>query len=86
MGNFDHYAYGNNVRGAGGFTFIWWLARGGREGGKEAWGGLGTVTLAKRKAIGHLWRRLGVLVQRGNAVILRNQVPSLPDPLIDGNL
>ena len=40
MGNFDHYAYGNNVRGAGGFTFIWWLARGGREGGKEAWGGL----------------------------------------------
>ena len=50
MGNFDHYAYGNNVRGAGGFTFIWWLARGGREGGKEAWGGLGTVTLAKRKA------------------------------------
>ena len=38
------------------------------------------------EAIGHLWRRLGVLVQRGNAVILRNQVPSLPDPLIDGNL
>ena len=38
------------------------------------------------EAIGHLWGRLGVLVQRGNAVILRNRVPSLPDPLIDGNL
>ena len=38
------------------------------------------------EAIGHLWERLGVLVQRGNAVILRNRVPSLPDPLIDGNL
>ena len=36
--------------GGRGFTFIWWLARGGREGGKEAWGGLGTATLAKRKA------------------------------------
>ena len=38
MGNFDHYTYGNNVRGAGeacrrqgiahGGGVIWWLARG----------------------------------------------------------
>ena len=38
------------------------------------------------EAIGHLWGRLGVLVQRGNSVILGNRVPSLPDPLIYSNL
>ena len=38
------------------------------------------------EAIGHLWGRLWVEVQRGDAVILGNRVPSLPDPLIGGNL
>lgn len=30
------------------------------------------------EAISHLWGRLGVLLQRGNAVILGNRVPALP--------
>ena len=97
MGNFDHYAYGNNVRGAGeacrrqGIAFLPMVV--------ESFGGwhkrevrkLGAA-LARHtgqeesEAIGHLWGRLGVLVQRGNAAILGNRVPALPDPLIDGNL
>ena len=36
------------------------------------------------EAISHLWGRLGILLQRGNAAILGNRVPSLPEPAIDG--
>ena len=36
------------------------------------------------EAISHLWGRLAVLLQRGNAAILANRVPALPDALIDG--
>ena len=36
------------------------------------------------KAVSHLWGRLGILLQRGNAAILGNRVPALPDPQIDG--
>ena len=36
------------------------------------------------EAISHLWGRLGMLLQRGNAAILGNRVPALPDPHIDG--
>ena len=35
-------------------------------------------------AVSHLWGRLGILLQGGNAVILRNRVPALPHPNIDG--
>ena len=38
------------------------------------------------EAIGHLWGRLGILLQRGNAALLANRVPELPGPLIDGVL
>ena len=38
----------------------------------------------KAEAVSHLWGRLGILLQRGNAAILGNQVPALPDPQIDG--
>ena len=38
------------------------------------------------EAISHLWGRLGVLLQRGNAAILGNRVPALPDANIDGIL
>ena len=38
------------------------------------------------EAISHLWGRLGILLQRGNAAILGNRVPALPDPNIDGIL
>ena len=36
------------------------------------------------EAISHLWGRLGVLLQRGNAAILANRVPALPGAIIDG--
>ena len=36
------------------------------------------------EAISHLWGRLGVLLQRGNAAILANCVPALPGAIIDG--
>ena len=96
-----HYAYGNKVRGAGedcrrqGIAFLpivvesfggWHDEVAEREVRK-----LG-ATLARHtgqeesEAIGHLWGRLGVLVQRGNAAILGNRVPSMPDPLINGAL
>ena len=35
---------------------------------------------------GNLWVRLGVLLQRGNAAILANRIPSLPSPNVDGVL
>ena len=38
------------------------------------------------EAIFHLWGRLGILLQRGNAAILGNRVPAQPDPPIDGIL
>ena len=36
------------------------------------------------EAVGHLWGRLGILLQRGNAAILGNRVPARPAPHIDG--
>ena len=36
------------------------------------------------EAVTHLWGRLGVLLQRGNAAILANRVPALPRAFIDG--
>ena len=35
-------------------------------------------------AVHHLWGRLGVLLQRGNAAILGNRIPSFPPPHVDG--
>ena len=36
------------------------------------------------EAISHLWGRLGVLLQRGNAAILGNRVPAFPGAIVDG--
>ena len=36
------------------------------------------------EAVHHLWGRLGILLQRGNAAILGNRVPSFPAQEIDG--
>ena len=36
------------------------------------------------EVVGHLWGRLGILLQRGNAAILGNRVPTRPAPHIDG--
>ena len=86
-GNFDHYAYGNKVRGAGeacrrqGIAFLpmavesfgGWHEVAQREVRKLG----GRLGHEESEAIGHLWGRLGVLVQRGNVAILGNRVPSL---------
>ena len=40
----------------------------------------------EREAVRHLWGKLGMLLQRGNAAILANRVPSFPLPGIDGQL
>ena len=36
------------------------------------------------EAISHLWGRLGVLLQRGNAALLGNRIPALPEAWVDG--
>ena len=36
------------------------------------------------EAIGHLWGRLGIYLQRGNAALLANQVPVFPNAETDG--
>ena len=36
------------------------------------------------EAIAHLWGRLGILLQRGNAAILGNRVPNFPQAEVDG--
>ena len=38
----------------------------------------------EEEAVRHLWGKLGMLLQRGNAAILANRVPSFPVPAIDG--
>ena len=38
----------------------------------------------EEEAVRHLWGKLGMLLQRGNAAILANRVPAFPDPAIDG--
>ena len=38
----------------------------------------------EEEAVRHLWGKLGILLQRGNAAILANRVPSFPAPAIDG--
>ena len=36
------------------------------------------------EAISHLWSRMGILLQRGNAAILGNRVPAQPGAYVDG--
>ena len=38
------------------------------------------------EAIGHIWSRLGVLLQRGNAAMMANRIPSFPAPATDGRV
>ena len=38
----------------------------------------------EREVLGHLWGRLGLLLQRGNAAILGNRLPTHPIPAVDG--
>ena len=36
------------------------------------------------EAISHTWSRLGVLLQRGNAAMMANRIPTFPAAPIDG--
>ena len=36
------------------------------------------------EAVRHMWGKLAILLQRGNAAILGNRVPDFPAPAIDG--
>ena len=36
------------------------------------------------EAVRHLWGKLSLLLQRGNAAILANRVPAFPAPEVDG--
>ena len=38
------------------------------------------------EAAGHMWSRLGVLLQRGNAMLMANRIPSFPAPPTDGRI
>ena len=38
------------------------------------------------EATAHLWQRLGVLLQRGNANLFSNRIPNHPEPQVDGLL
>ena len=38
------------------------------------------------EAISHTWSRLGVLLQRGNAAMMANRIPSFPAPATDGRV
>ena len=38
----------------------------------------------KDEALRHLWVKLAILLQRGNAAILPNRVPDFPAPAMDG--
>ena len=38
----------------------------------------------EEEVVRHLWGKLGMLLQRGNAAILANRVPSFPPAAIDG--
>ena len=95
-----HYAYGNKVRGAGeacrrqGIAFLplvvesfgGWHEVAEREVRKLGAALARHTDQEESEAIAHLWGRLAVLIRRDNAAILGNRVPSLPNPLINGNL
>ena len=42
-------------------------------------------TMAKMRGdAGHIWSKLGALLQRGNAMLMVNRIPSFPAPPTDG--
>ena len=52
--------------------------------GQESQHQVPAVPIDEGEAIAHLWGRLGILLQRGNAAILGNRVPNFPDCQVDG--
>ena len=94
------HAYGRKVNGAEdecrrqGIAFVPMVAEtfGGWHSGAEREVKKLGAALARHtgqeegEAISHLWSRMGILLQRGNAAILGNRVPAQPGALIDGIL
>ena len=67
-------------------TFGGWHSGAGREVKKLGAALARHTGQEEAEAISHLWGRLGILLQRGNAAILGNCVPALPGAQIDGVL
>ena len=94
------YAHGNKVRGAEeecraqGIAFLpmvaeslsGWHSVAEREVKKLGAALARHTGQEEGEAISHLWGRLGVLLQRGNAAILGNRVPAFPEAVVDGIL
>ena len=67
-------------------TFGGWHSGAGREVKKLGAALARHTGQEEAEAISHLWGRLGILLQRGNAAILGNRVPALPGAQIYGVL
>ena len=64
---------------------FWWVAPcGGREIKKLGSALARHTGQEESEAVHHLWGRLGILLQRGNAAILGNRIPNFPPPQVDG--
>ena len=61
---------------------FWLVAPCWGEGGQET--RLRHTGQEESEAVHHLWGRLAILLQRGNAAILGNRIPNFPPPQIDG--
>ena len=93
-----NFAYGRKVRGAGeacqqqGIAFLPMVVEsfgGWHEASAREVERLGAALARhtgqeEKEAVRHMWGKLGMLLQRGNAQILANRVPSFPAPEIDG--
>ena len=64
-------------------TFGGWHTRAEREVKKLAASLARHTGQEEAEATSHLWSRLGILLQRGNAAILGNRVPALPGAHVD---
>ena len=65
-------------------TFGGWHPEAGREV-KKLGAALARHTRQEEgEVVSHMWSRMGILLQRGNAAILGNRIPALPGALIDG--
>ena len=65
-------------------TFGGWHPEAGREV-KKLGAALARLTGQEEgEAVSHLWSRMGILLQRGNAAILEHRIPALPGAHFDG--
>ena len=65
-------------------TFGGWHPEAGREVKKLGAALARHTGQEEGEAVSHIWSRMGILLQRGNAAILGNRIPALPGALSDG--